>query len=344
MKVYLPFSYVIFVPYSYDLAAVAVRGRTKQPAASHKLGIHILYLTHVQTPFSGDTVLNDFSTTQTQPLQNPVRQSPSDDFVKREMFQRTFVLAAAAHEIKTPLAVIAGYADFLLGDHTGPLSEVQKCVLLEIQQNALRLQRVVQNFLNFSVLESGKFELNAEVGNLNQSIAAVVTHFARFYSERGTTLEFLPDGTLPEVSFDCVKVQHIVSNLLENALKFTPKGGQVKVTTRLYPWERRAFRSTLGLSVERRTRETNHPVTCVRIDVSDNGPGIPPEYHQDIFQEFLKLQQDGQSPGMGLGLAIARRLAEAHNGKIWVESKLGEGSTFSVLLPGLQRETNEHTL
>jgi len=289
-------------------------------------------------------VLKDSSTTQTQAAENPARQSRSDDWVKREMFQRTFVLAAAAHEIKTPLAVIAGYADFLLGDHAGPLSDVQKCVLVEMQQNALRLQRVVQNFLNFSVLESGKFELNAAVGDINQCIAAVITHFARFYSERGTTLEFLPDQTLPQLSFDCVKVQHIVSNLLENALKFTPAGGHVTVCTRLYAWERRSFGSTLDFPVERRTRNNIHPFTCVRIDVSDNGPGIPPEYHQDIFQEFLKLQQDGQSPGMGLGLAIARRLAEAHNGKIWVESKLGEGSTFSVLLPGLQRETNEHTL
>lgn len=254
------------------------------------------------------------------------------------------MLAAASHEIKTPLAVIAGYADFLLGDHAGPLSDVQKCVLVEMQQNALRLQRVVQNFLSFSVLESGKFELKAEVGDVNQCIAAVVTHFSRFYLERGTTLEFLPDRTLPEVSFDCMKVQHIVSNLLENALKFTPAGGHVNVSTRLYSWERRSFRSTLGFSVERRTRDAIHPFTCVRIDVSDNGPGIPPEYHQDIFQEFLKVQQDAQSQGMGLGLAIARRLTEAHNGKIWVESKLGEGSTFSVLLPGLQRGTNEHTL
>jgi signal transduction histidine kinase len=290
-------------------------------------------------------VLKNSGTTQTEPPDNPAERSlHSDDWVKHDIFQRTFVLAAAAHEIKTPLAVIAGYADFLLGDHAGPLSDVQKCVLVEMQQNALRLQGIVQNFLNFSVLESGKFELKAEVGNINQCIADVITHFSRFYLERGTTLEFLPDGTLLEVSFDCVKVQHIVSNLLENALKFTPPRGHVSVSTRLYAWERRSFRSTLGVSVERRTPETNHPLTCVRIDVSDNGPGIPPEYHQDIFQEFLKLQQNGQSQGMGLGLAIARRLTEAHNGKIWVESELGKGSTFSVLLPRLQRVPNEHTL
>jgi signal transduction histidine kinase len=290
-------------------------------------------------------VLKDSSTTQTERTDNPdKRYSHSDDWVKREMFQRTLVLAAAAHEIKTPLAVIAGYTDFLLGSHAGPLSDVQKNVLVEMQQSALRLQRFIQNFLNFSVLESGKFQLRPEVGNVNQGIAEVMRLFAKLYSERGTTLEFTPDPTLPNVCFDCLKVQHIVSNLLENALKFTPAGGHVRVSTRLYAWERRSLRSTLSFTTEKRKSNASGPFTCVRIDVSDNGPGIPPEYHQDIFQEFLQVQQDAQSQGMGLGLAIARRLTEAHGGKIWVESKLGEGSTFSVLLPGLQRGTNEHTI
>ena len=72
---------------------------------------------------------------------------------------------------------------------------------------------------------------------------------------------------------------------------------------------------------------------CVRIDVIDDGPGIPPEYHQEIFQEFLQIQHDPPLPGMGLGLAIARKLTAAHGGKIWVESTPGEGSTFRVLLP-----------
>ncbi len=290
-------------------------------------------------------MLKVYRATQTEPTDDPAKRfSHSDEWVKREMFQRTLVLAAAAHEIKTPLAVIAGYTDFLLGSHAGPLNDVQKSVLVEMQQSALRLQRFIQNFLNFSVIESGKFELRSEVGNVNQCIAEVISLFVKLYSERGTTLEFIPDRTLPDACFDCTKVQHIISNLLENALKFTPAGGHVRVATRLYAWERRNLRSTLSFTIEKRKRDATGPFSCVRIDVSDNGPGIPPEYHQDVFQEFLQVQQDAQSQGMGLGLAIARRLTEAHGGKIWVESKLGEGSTFSVLLPGLQRGANEHTI
>ena len=247
------------------------------------------------------------------------------------------MLAAAAHEMKTPLAVIAGYTDFLLGSHAGPLNDMQRTVLVEMQQSALRLQQFIQNFLNLSLLESGKFELKREVGDLNQCLAEMIAPFANLYAERGTALEFIPDPTLPEIDFDCLKVQHVVSNLLENALKFTPTGGHVRVTTRTYLWERRALRSTLSFPNDKRKSGTNAPFTCVRIDVSDSGPGIPPEYHQEIFDEFLQVQQDPESRGIGLGLAIARRLTEAHGGKIWVESKLGEGSTFSVLLPGLSR-------
>ncbi len=95
---------------------------------------------------------------------------PGGDWVKREVFQRTLVLAAAAHQLKTPLAVITGYTDFLLGNNAGPLTEMQKNVLLEMQQNAVRLQRFIENFLNFSALESGKFEVQKELGDINQCV------------------------------------------------------------------------------------------------------------------------------------------------------------------------------
>jgi signal transduction histidine kinase len=257
----------------------------------------------------------------------------SDDWVKREVFQRTLVLAAAAHELKTPLAVIAGYTDFLLGHHAGPLTEMQKNVLQEMQQNSARLQRFIQNFLNFSALESGRFEVKKELGDINGCVAQAIAQWTDLYRERGTRLEFAADPALPMVCFDCLRVQHIVSNLLENALKFTPAGGHVRVATCPHRWERRKP-LTLQFPNDRRNVDKG-AIPAVRIDVADNGPGISPEYHQEIFQEFLQIQNDPSSHGMGLGLAIARRLTEAHGGKIWVESQVGEGSTFSVLLPSV---------
>lgn len=249
------------------------------------------------------------------------------------MFRRTLMVASAAHELKTPLAVIAGYTDFLLGDHAGPLTPQQQDMIAEIQQNTLRLQRLVQSFLKFSALESGKFEIQKELGDINQCVEEAISQWQIPYMARGTACEFLPDPTIERISVDCAKLQNIVCNLLDNALKFTRPFGHVLVTTKNDLWERRAARSEKAIHLERRSQAVAAKNNCVRIDVTDNGPGIPPEYHEEIFEDFRQLDQQNQMQGIGLGLAIARRLAEAHGGKISVKSVIGQGSTFSILLP-----------
>jgi signal transduction histidine kinase len=256
-----------------------------------------------------------------------------DDWLKREVFQRTLALASAAHELKTPLAVMSGYTDLLLGERLGPLTDGQRNVLVEMQQNAARMQKFIQNFLSYSAIESGKFHLSPELHDLNACIAEVVEHWAAPYAQRGTTCEFVPDRRLPLVSFDFLKFQHIISNLLDNALKYTPPGGHVKIVAAPYLWERRTFRQNLSFSQERRKRGQSCEHNAICISVHDNGPGIPSEYQLEIFSEFLRVGKEDQPSGMGLGLAIARRLVEAHGGKIWVESEVGHGSTFCVLLP-----------
>jgi len=255
-----------------------------------------------------------------------------DDWLKREVFRRTLALASAAHELKTPLAVMSGYTDLLLRESLGPLSEAQKTVLAEMQQNAGRLQKFIHMFLTFSELESGKYELSRELGDVNECIAEVLEHWAVPFEQRGTVCRFVPDETLPEFQFDSSKLQHIISNLLENALKFTPAGGCIVVKTEAHLWERRSPVQKAVFPQERRQSARACKYNSVRISVADNGPGIPPEYHYEIFNEFLRVQPEKTS-GSGLGLAIARRLVEAHAGKIWVESEVGRGSTFSVLLP-----------
>jgi two-component system sensor histidine kinase/response regulator len=263
-----------------------------------------------------------------------------DEWLKREVFRRTLALASAAHELKTPLSVMNGYTDLLLGERLGPLNQAQKTVLMEMQQNAARLQKFIHTFLTFSALESGKLEMSLELGDINDCIAEIMEDWAIMFEQRGTTCEFLPCCTLPLLDFDPLKVQHIVSNLLENALKFTPAGGRVTVKTEAHLWERRSLRQNAGFPYERRKTGRTCKYNSIRVSVADNGPGIPPEYHLEIFNEFLRVQPE-QASGMGLGLAIARRLVEAHGGKIWVESKVRHGSTFSFLLPIAEAE--EHT-
>jgi signal transduction histidine kinase len=261
-----------------------------------------------------------------------------EDSLKQDIFRRTIALASAAHELKTPLSVMTGYTDLLLGQLLGPLNEQQRKVLEEMKQSGLRLQRFVQDFLAFSALESGKIRISKELGDVNECIAEVLEHWSSRFEQKRLRWEFRPESSLQPVLFDQLKLQHVISNLVDNAVKFTPAGGNVRVSTATYLWERRSFRQAIPLESERRSSAEHQP-NAIRISVADSGPGIPPEYHQEIFNEFLRLQQTSDSHGMGLGLAIARRLIEAHGGKIWVESEPGNGSSFSLLLPMRTRES-----
>ena len=260
-------------------------------------------------------------------------EGANDDRLKQEVFRRTLLLASAAHELKTPLAVIAGYADFLLADHAGPLNQQQRNILGEMQQSTLRLQTLIEGFLKFSALESGNVEIRKELRDVNKCVEEVIAQWQIPYAARGTTIEFFPDPELDPIWIDSIKLQNILSNLLDNALKFSPAFGRVTVITSVDCWERRISQDQTKIHLERRVSAGEARPNCVRIDVVDNGSGIPPEYHTAIFDEFRQIEQVARTQGIGLGLAIARKLAEAHGGKILVKSTVGEGSKFSVLLP-----------
>jgi signal transduction histidine kinase len=133
---------------------------------------------------------------------------------------------------------------------------------------------------------------------------------------------------LPVFKFDYQKVQQCMANLLDNALKHTPTGGTVTLNAEPHFWERRI--SETSPSAERRQGRGIRP-NSILISVADTGSGIAAEYHQEIFEEFVRV--DPSSSGMGLGLAITKRLIQAHRGKVWVDSELGRGSSFSFLLP-----------
>jgi signal transduction histidine kinase len=142
---------------------------------------------------------------------------------------------------------------------------------------------------------------------------------------------FLANEKVPEFAFDGPKVERVVSNLLENASKFTPAGGTVWLHAEPYMWERRSIAKP-AIVQERRRRPLTAP-NSVKISVSDTGPGIPPEYHLEIFDDFFRLPSNEKTEGMGLGLAIARRLVLGMAGKIWVESEPGAGCKFSFIVP-----------
>jgi signal transduction histidine kinase len=250
----------------------------------------------------------------------------------RERYTRTTnALASAAHDLKTPLAILNGYVELLQSEKLGQLNERQREVLRDMRANGHRLQRYIQDFLSFSALETGQLRMKFEKGNINACLSEVCRLWSPRFQERGLALYFLANEKVFEFPFDAPKVERVISNLLENASKFTPAGGTVWLHAEPHMWERRST-SKPPTKQERRHKPLLQP-NSVKISVSDTGQGVPPEYHLEIFDDFFRLPTTEKAEGMGLGLAIARRLVQGMGGKIWVESEAGAGCKFSFIVP-----------
>ncbi|HWY05901.1 MAG TPA: HAMP domain-containing sensor histidine kinase [Candidatus Acidoferrales bacterium] len=242
--------------------------------------------------------------------------------------QKTVFLASAAHELKTPLAVIKGYYDLLLTNSLGKLTDKQKDILEESKESCERLVRLVSMFLNYSALESGKLVLQLRENDLRDCLVEMTGRWSEAFQRKGVKLDSQIDPSIPTFKFDYQKVQQSAANLLDNALKHTPAGGTVTLRAKPHFWERRVAEVS---PVEERRRFRLPRPNSVEVSVTDSGTGIAPEHHQEIFEDFVRV--DRNTSGMGLGLAIAKRLIQAHRGKIWVESEAQRGSTFAFLLP-----------
>jgi NtrC-family two-component system sensor histidine kinase KinB len=279
---------------------------------------------------------------ESQPLAEEVR---ADGNSRQELLQAymqlqeryhrcTEALAAAAHDLKTPLAILSGYIELLQNEKLGPLSERQRSVLQDMQASSARLEHFIQDFLTFSVLETGELKLKYELGNMNACLSEICNFWLPRFQQKGVALYFLANDKLQPFLFDYAKVQRVLSNLLDNASKFTPAGGTVWLHAEPHMWERRS--NYLAAPPQERRKQRSEVPNSVKVSVSDTGPGIAPEFHQEIFDDFFRLPQAGVSgEGVGLGLAIARRLVQALGGKIWVEGEQGSGSKFCFLLPVL---------
>src|ERR1700716_3590776 len=242
--------------------------------------------------------------------------------------QKTVFLASAAHELKTPLAVIKGYYDLLLSGSLGKLTDKQRDILQESKDSCERLVRLVSMFLNYSALESGKLVLQLRENDLRDCLDELAKRWTEAFQRKNVKLDASFDPSIPTFRFDYQKVQQAAANLLDNSLKHTPPGGSVTLRAGPHFWERRV--AGVAPTQERRRFRLPRP-NSVEVSVADSGPGIAAEHHQEIFEDFVRV--DRNTTGMGLGPAIAKRLVQAHRGKIWVESEAKKGSTFTFLLP-----------
>lgn len=278
--------------------------------------------------------LSPAKSTRQETCQNPgCTELQQQHHQLQERFLRTNnALASAAHDLKTPLAILNGYVELLQSEKMGDLNDRQREVIGDMRSNGQRLQHFIEDFLSFSVLETGQMKLTYQAADMNACLSEVCRLWSPRFNERKLALYFLANEKLKEFTFDVPKVERVVSNLLENASKFTPSGGTVWLHAEPYMWDRRVERRA-SVGTDRRRRSDLQP-NSVKVSVSDTGPGIPAEYHIEVFDDFFRLRQAGsQSDGTGLGLATARRLVNTMGGKIWVESEPGAGCKFSFIIP-----------
>ena len=219
-----------------------------------------------------------------------------------------------SHELRTPLTAIKGSADNMLDGITGPLNEKQTRYLTRMKSNADRLTRLINNVLDLSRIEAGKIDLKSAYLSLVTLAQEVAESIRPVATEKLISLEVASPDIGVTAWADRDKITQVLMNLVGNAVKFTPPHGKVTV------------------AVNRNGDQ------WMQISVTDTGPGIAPEEAEKIFDRFYQIDQTGKQKarGTGLGLAISKVLVEMHGGKIWLESAIGGGSTFSFTVPAQQ--------
>jgi signal transduction histidine kinase len=231
------------------------------------------------------------------------------DEVGKVSKRKSDFISSVSHELRTPLTSIKGYAAILLAGKLGAVPEEIKIRLEKINRHSDELVHMVNDLLDISRIESGKVNMKLEAVELKYIAEKVADLLSEQLKAKNIAFSTSIADDCQRILADRGQIERVFINLIGNALKFTPENGKISIN---------AFRS--GRQIQ--------------IDVSDTGFGIPEDAQGKLFQEFFRVENtiNQEVKGTGLGLALAKHIVEAHQGRIWVRSKLSEGSTFSFTL------------
>jgi signal transduction histidine kinase/GGDEF domain-containing protein len=248
-------------------------------------------------------------------LEESIRELRKLDEIKSEF------VSVASHEFRTPLAAIKNAVQLILTGKTGAINETQVKFLSMAERNINRLMNILNDLLSLSRIESGKMTLKFENLDLRGLIEFIHSSFKPQTDGKSIHLRMELPPEVPAINGDREKLEQVLTNLVGNALKFTPEGGEIVISAK--PDDGNGSR--------------------MAISVKDTGAGIPSDQLDRIFEKFHQVEGSLQRSvgGAGLGLAITKGLVEAHQGKIFVESEVGKGSTFTFTLPISQGEKKE---
>ena len=217
-------------------------------------------------------------------------------------------LSTMSHELRTPLNAVLGFSDLLADERYGPLNDRQRRYIDHIHTGGKHLLELISDILDLSKIEAGRMELTREDVTVASAFSEVISALYPLAEKKSQALLQQVEPNL-HVHADGMRFKQVLMNLAGNAIKFTPEGGRIELAARQVDDQ-------------------------VRVEVRDNGPGIPPEQQQRIFEAFFRLTETGSATeGTGLGLAITARLVELHGGKLGIESQPGKGACFYFSLP-----------
>ncbi len=219
-------------------------------------------------------------------------------------------VSTVSHELRTPLTSIKGYVDLILDGDAGDINEIQEEFLGIVKENSDRLVDMINDMLDISRIESGRIRLKVEPVNLADSIEGAVDSFRAVLNQTGRAVKTRVPENLPVVAVDRDRVGQVLINLISNALKYSPEGGDVTISAK-------------------------HTDGYVQVSVADKGMGISREDQKKLFNKFYRVDSamTREIGGTGLGLSITKSIIELLGGRVSVKSKLGEGSTFSFTVP-----------
>ena len=233
----------------------------------------------------------------------------SQELAKNDKMRRR-LFANIAHELRTPLAILQGNLEGMIVD----VIPTDRKVLLSMEDETLRMGRLIQDLRDLSLAEINELTLHKEPYDINVLLERAVSMLQPLCDEKSLTVHLDLARDLPKVSIDIDRINQVIYNLLNNAIRYIEAGCMITVSTQVV---------------------TVQGQPCVQVQIADTGSGIAPEDLQHIFQYFYRSEKSRsrKSGGSGIGLALARQFVRSHGGRIWADSEVGRGTTFTFILP-----------
>ncbi|NWF62748.1 MAG: GAF domain-containing protein [Chloroflexi bacterium] len=294
---------------------LAARSQMVIPIRRETTVIGLLYLEST----SGSQVDIDFLTRLTDHAAIAISNAQLYGEIQRANNAKSDFVSFVAHELKNPMTSIKGYTELLASGAVGQITEMQNNFLSTIKSNVERMSTLVSDLNDNSKIEAGRLRLEFKATRAAELVDEVVRTFKRQIEDKKQTLELIIPPALPAMWADRIRVGQVLTNLVSNAFKYTPEGGNIQV----------------GVEDAPNHWDPDGAPRVIHLWVKDSGIGMTPEDQQKIFQKFFRSDDPKarEAPGTGLGLNITKSLVEMQGGKIWFESEYRQGTTFHFTVP-----------